>query len=365
LIFHWEQVFFISFCFDHFPKKMKFKRNSVFFTIMNVERKDLVLAGHLCLDTIIVKSPFSEVHCLGGGVTYGSLSAAHYDSNAKIGVVSQIGKSFDKQLLSIFDGYNIDLSGIHQDGEKTTHYQLTYYDEGRDLKLLSKANNLQIQDFPQSFLSAPAIHMTPIANEFTPEFIQSLAEHDLTQDAVVGIDVQGVIRDFDQEGNIILNSNQEKQNQIRKMLQTFGSRMIFKGSDGENCAVAGVSDPIEATLKLGESGAHIFTTFGRHGLVYKHPDHQILRLFAYEPRCMVDETGAGDCFMATLLLQLGRLAPKDRTYDAIVAASRNSSSASSFLVEAKGPQGFGCCAEIESRVKSGKQIISSKFPIHP
>ncbi len=196
--------------------------------ISNDQRKDIVICGHFALDTIIIRKTNTEFHSLGGGVTYGSLAAASYDPEALAGVVSRIGEDFDTSLFSLFEGYNIDLSGVKQEGNATTGYLLDYHDEGRDLKLLSRAPNIEIEDFPELFINAKAIHMTPIANEFSSQFIEDLANHEFTQDTLIGIDVQGIIRDFDEENNVIMRSDPEIQKQVFEMLQQFGSVCFSK-----------------------------------------------------------------------------------------------------------------------------------------
>ncbi len=65
----------------------------------------------------------------------------------------------------------------------------------------------------------------------------------------------------------------------------------------------------------------------------------------------MDETGAGDCFMATLLLELGQISPKKRTEEIIIEKIKIASAAASYLVEEKGPQGFRTKKKVLERVK--------------
>lgn len=324
-------------------------------------QKDLVLVGHFALDTIVNRriTPETVSHSLGGGVTYGSLAASYFDPNASIGVVSRIGHDFDRNLLSVFNGHTIDLAGIANSGEFSTGYMLIYHEKGRDLKLMNKSPNIEISNFPSSFIAAKAIHMTPIANEFSPEFIQELADHDATQDTLIGIDVQGIIRDFDKENNVIMRKDPEIRDRVFQMLKKFGSRMFFKASDNEAIACTGITDLVEATEKLAESGAYIFTTMGEKGCYIKAPGQKMVKLNAYSPRECVDETGAGDCFSATLLLQMAQLKAKERSCDNLIKATKMAMAASSFLIEEKGPHGFGSKEKIADRVKNGKEIIKN------
>ena len=85
-------------------------------------KKDLIFIGHFALDNIIVRSRNSNSQSLGGGVTYGSLSAYHYNPKANIGIISIVGKDFDDSNLTIFNETTIDLRGIIRDGKETTKY---------------------------------------------------------------------------------------------------------------------------------------------------------------------------------------------------------------------------------------------------
>lgn len=318
--------------------------------------KDIVLVGHFALDTIIMKKTNTVSYSLGGGVTYGSLAASYYDPNADVGIVSRIGTDFDRNLFNIFANHKIDMRGVIQEGPHSTGYQLTYHEKGRDLKLLARAPDINIKDFPESFIGAKAIHMTPIADEFNPKFIESLADHEKTQNTLIGIDVQGMIRGFDKEGNILLKNDLTTRNHIYKMLQQFGSRMFFKASDNEARAVTGIDDLLKATEYLGETGASIFTTLGEKGLYFKFPKEPIKKLNAYCPKQCVDETGAGDCFSSIYLLELAQMKPEQRTFDNSVRAAKMASASASFLIEEKGPHGFGTKVQIADRVAHGKEL---------
>ncbi len=323
-------------------------------------KKDIVFIGHFALDNIIVRSRNSNSQSLGGGVTYGSLSAYNYNPKANIGIISIVGKDFGDDNLKIFNETSIDLSGIIRDGKETTKYLLDYHDSGRDLRLISKARNFKIEDIelPIDFLPAKAIHLTPIADEFPSDFFNKLADHSITNNSIIGIDVQGLIRDYDEDGNLIMKKNSAIRPLIFKMLQKFGSRMFFKASDKEALAVTELAqnELIEATELLGETGAYIFTTLGDEGLYFKAPGHPILHFNAYRPKRCEDETGAGDCFMAILLLELSYLKPVERTYEKITEIIKIASAGSSFMIEENGPKGFQSKEIIFSRINPQNEI---------
>ncbi len=318
------------------------------------EQIDLVLIGHFAIDTIVLKNPFSESHSLGGGVTYGSLAASCFDPDKKICIVSKVGANFNEKFLKLFANHNIDTSQVLSEGKDTTQYLLEYHNGSRDLSLLSKAANLKIGDIPKNYLQAKAIHLTPIADEFTPEFLKSLANHELTDETIFGIDIQGVIRDFDEEGKICMKKDEKTRKMIFQILEHFGERMYFKASDKEAQAVANEKDLVKATEKLGESGANILTTLGPKGLYFKAPGKEIIKINAYKPKKKMDETGAGDCFMATFLLEMGALSNKQRNFENTIEILKRASASASFLIEEKGPKGFKKKSEILKRIKKNK-----------
>jgi sugar/nucleoside kinase (ribokinase family) len=326
-------------------------------------RHDLVLIGHFAIDTIILRDYNSTSYSLGGGVTYGSLAASSYDPKGRYAIVSKVGKDFNRSFLDIFKTHPIDLSGIKFTEGVSTRFTLDYHDGTRDLRSGGRAEKFGIEDLSESLFNANAIHFTPIADEYTDDFICGLLEHAQTQDTVFGLDVQGLIRGFNADGTIYMKKDSETQNRILKIMRKFGERLFFKGSEQENCAVAGIDDCIEATEFLAKSGCHILTTMGPDGLYYKFQENELKYVPAYRPAKVVDETGAGDCFMAILMIQLGEKISKGIKIGTIEHELKVASAASSFLVEEKGPNGFQSKESILKRVAE-KNIIPSQRPAH-
>ena len=146
-------------------------------------------------------------------------------------------------------------------------------------------------------------------------------------------------------------SNEHIQAHVKEILQQFGSRMYFKASEGEALAVTGATDARTATEQLAQSGAHIFTTLGKNGLYFKVNGKPLIHINAYTPDCIRDETGAGDCFMAVLLIEISKLSPDDRTYERVLNAISLAAAAASFLVQSEGPTGFQDRAHILQRAQ--------------
>ena len=151
---------------------------------------DLGLIGHFAYDYIFHDRSNShnenQPRTLGGGVTYGSLAAANFDSSANIAIVSKIGNDFDPAHLTPFHKKKIDTSGVIVDkNAKTTTYEL-YYDGGvRRLRLKQKAPQITISDIPDFLFSAKSIHFTPIAGEISSKTLHQIAEHKLLQNTII------------------------------------------------------------------------------------------------------------------------------------------------------------------------------------
>ena len=153
---------------------------------------DIVFMGHFARDTII--SPNGNIsNSLGGGVTFGTLTAGHYNANHKIGVFSEIGKNFNNSWLDIFD-LGIDLTGICSNSEYSTNFVIEYFPKGgRTLILKSKASPLKFENIPNQYLKSKSFMISSIANEVSYDFIKQLVDNTV---GWIGIDIQGFIRDF-------------------------------------------------------------------------------------------------------------------------------------------------------------------------
>jgi sugar/nucleoside kinase (ribokinase family) len=303
---------------------------------------DLVIVGHFALDTIIQQKSGSRSQSLGGGVTYGSLSASTFNPKVRIGIVSRIGTDLDPSFLQMFHGRNIDLHGITQQGPYSTAYELTYQNGSntRKLKLISRAPDIAFANIPEIYYGAKTVHFTPIAHELPFSFFKKMAQRKEFQHTLFGLDVQGVIRRFDASGNMYHDTTDRLQSQIKEILQLYGPRMYFKASEAEVLAVTGANDVRTATEQLAKTRAYVFTTMGKRGLYFKVVGKPLMCINAYAPETVRDETGAGDCFMAVLLVEMAKFSPEERTYDRLLDAIHLAAAAASFLVEATGPAGF-------------------------
>ncbi|MHA1339044.1 MAG: PfkB family carbohydrate kinase [Promethearchaeota archaeon] len=320
---------------------------------MNDKKFDIIFVGHFAIDTIIYEN--EESHSLGGGVTYGPLAAYNYDPSLKIGICSEVGHDFDKNLLNIFNNTTIDLEGIKFDSEFSTNYRLYYHDSKRELTLKYRAKPIDFRKIPEKYKNAKCFMLAPIANEITDDFLEKIIKY---TNGYIAADVQGFIRRFNKDGTLNLSINKEIAKKMRNFIHNCGEKLILKASDEEAKYIAECDDVIESTKSLAENtNAIILTTLGRDGSLIKFKNYKMIHIPAFQPNQILDETGAGDCYIAVFLSEFLN---SNHTWEEIKKAGYMASVACSFLLEKKGPHGYVSKSKILKRLEE-KNIIESKF----
>ena len=182
---------------------------------------DIAVVGHFSIDTILLPSRTKPFVILGGSATYTSFAAKSLDATAS--VISKVGGNFPEAYLWWIGQEGIDLSGVTKSAsEPTTCFELSYSKDlsERTLTLKSKGPALSPDDVPKDF-HAKAVHIAPIANEIPYELVERLKG---CAD-VLSLDPQGLLRNFDQEGNVTENASVD--NRIFSLIN------IYKSSQNE------------------------------------------------------------------------------------------------------------------------------------
>ncbi len=261
--------------------------------------------GHFARDTII--SPDGTIsNSLGGGVTFGTLTAHNYNNNHKIGIFSEKGKDFNTSWLEIFES-KIDLTGLCSNSDYSTNFEIEYFPKGgRKLTLKSKATPLLFENLPTKYLDSKCFIISSIANEINCDFIRGLVDN---TEGWIGIDIQGFIRNFQEDGTINLEPVPRIIENMHLIMNYCGKRLILKGSGNEINYIANCNDVIESTRKIAKSGDFIVcTTLGAQGSLVKQRDNKMIHISAYIPdRGIVDETGAGDCYLSVFFIRIYRI----------------------------------------------------------
>ncbi|GAB4324910.1 MAG: carbohydrate kinase family protein [Promethearchaeota archaeon] len=312
-----------------------------------VQPVDLVFCGHFALDRVVYGDDVTET--LGGGVTFGSAAARSYSPDACLGIVSVAGEDFKPEYEAFLRDLKVDLRGVRRVGGRSTRYVLTYHDGGRDLQLAARAPDLDPSQVPDDYYEARAFMLGPICNEVPPQFVRDLAAR--APDACVGMDVQGFIRHFDPEGKVYLHDGRDPVETVLSHVDLLDERLVLKASDAEAEALTGKSNPYEALRDLCRNDAVVVVTRGEKGSLVGRRGQPIVKVPAFVPERVLDETGAGDAYMAGFMLEYAcgpDLAPGeggDLRRAALVGAA-----VASFLIEEKGPRGVKGRDEVLRRV---------------
>lgn len=299
---------------------------------MAAKTVDLAVVGHFSLDTLSLPSRAHPFNVLGGPAAYTSFAAKRLD--AAVSVISKVGEDFPDAYFWWLQQEGIDVSAVvKQSNAQTTRYELTYGKElgERSLKLLTKGPPITPLDLP-SALRARAIHVAPIANEVSLEVVEKLKG----SCDVLSLDPQGLIRSFDENGNV--NENGVVENEIFSLIN------ICKSSQTEIYALTGEPDLKAAIRAIHDVGVEtVIVTLGAKGCVLSVEGAQYV-VPAFLSEVAVDPTGAGDVFIGGFLTEY--LKGKESLWCAAVG-----SAAASCVVEGIGPTYFGEKEEIYRRAQ--------------
>ncbi len=294
---------------------------------------DVVSVGHFAIDSIFLPDNKAPFIVMGGPAAYVSLVARHL--GATVSVVSKVGGDFPSAYLWWLQQEGVNLSGVVKiEKAQTTRFELKYHDNlsGRKLQLKNKAPSITVEDLPKS-LKAKTVHIAPIAGEITYEVAETLR----SRAQWLSLDPQGLVRNFDKEGNVTCDSLADK-----RMLELVD---IYKSSLNEIKAITGMSNLNSAVKAVHDCGAEVvIVTVGRRGAVLS-VEETVYRIPAYKLKKVVDPTGAGDVFIGGFLAE--HVHGENLLWCACVG-----SAAASLVVEAAGPTSIGNKIEIYERAHS-------------
>jgi len=293
---------------------------------------DLVTVGHLTVDSILLPEKQTPFVVLGGPAAYVSFAAKRL--NARASIVSRVGSDFPEAYRWWLEQEGVDTSGLIKDeAARTTRFELKYSNPQLDRVMLLKCKATPIipEDLHES-MKADVIHLGPVAGEISYE----LAERARSHADVLSLDPQGLLRSFDEAGNVVIEPLADKR--ILSLVD------IYKSTAEEIKAVAGKSDidvAMEAVHKLGAK--IVIVTMGDEGSTMSVAD-STYKIPACAPEKMVDPTGAGDAFMGGFL--------SEYVYgENYLRCACVGSALASLVMEGVGPTNFGDKAEIYRRAR--------------
>ncbi len=270
---------------------------------------------------------------LGGSVTYVSLVTKHLEANAS--VISKVGGDFPEAYLWWLREEGIDLTGVvKRESELTTRFELEYSGDlaERQLRLKGKTSPITIEDLP-NLARAKALHLAPIDDEINYELAEHLKKHADT----LSLDPQGMLRAFDESGNVHCCAPID-----RRLLRLVN---VYKSSLDEVTALTGETDIKPALKAIHSFGVeNVIITQGTKGAVLSVAG-STYNIPVCPGKPVIDPTGAGDVFIGAFLTEYTRA--KDSLWCACVG-----SAAASVVVEGLGPTSIGSKEEIYSRAEA-------------
>jgi len=309
----------------------------------------ILFIGHLAIDSIIrlkkVRKP-----SLGGSVSFGSLALKKYTKNVNVSIISNLGKkNFNLKLLKPFNKKGIDLSGMIMLNTDNTNFVLDYFNHARVLTLKSRSPNLNFNDIPEKFfLNLPQIIiLAPLCNEISIDYVKNVIKS--FPNALVGVDLQGFIRKIDENGQVFYVPELEIIEHVKEIIKLIGDRLILKGSEIEMKILSGKENLVEVMQYFYEfnNQAIYIMTLGERGSMIIKQDKEIIKVPAFKPKRVADETGAGDVYLAIFMYEYFN---SKRTWKDVEKAAYLASAAASFLVEKKGPSGIKNKKKVLKRV---------------
>jgi sugar/nucleoside kinase (ribokinase family) len=278
---------------------------------------DLVCAGNLLVDDLVLADGHTVMGEAGGAVLYAALAARLWLD--RVGIVSVVGSDYPARMLEALERRDIDLAGVRRLGRPGLRIWLLYEEGGRQLvHRLGSPSHAEVSPAPEaipaSYADARAFHLSPMPLESQRALVAALAG----KKAFISVDPREPVR----EENLAV---------WRGVLENVDA--FFPGHDELQLSGA-VGDPRRAIRRLA-GGRLRFVALkhgARGGVVY---DLQRDQAEEWEPSPgpVADPTGAGDSFAAGFVS--GWLVT-----GSVAAAIQRGVVAASVAVEAEGARGF-------------------------
>jgi sugar/nucleoside kinase (ribokinase family) len=269
---------------------------------------DLVVVGHVTVD----RTP----HGLRpGGALYAVSTARRLGLG--VGLLTSFGPDFPEDQLPA----GVEVATVAS--SLTTVFELDDTPDGRRLRLVSRAADLEAGDLPAAWRHAPLALLCPVAAEVDPGLAESFP------DASLGVTPQGWMRER-QAGGLIAPRPWEDADVVLAHAQMVVASEEDVAPFREDTIECFQRVPL-AALTAGARGATLF--------VNGEPYH-----VAPDPAAEVDPTGAGDVFAAALLVSYYRGGEPWEAADAAACAAAAS-------VGAVGVDGIPDAAALAARIK--------------
>ena len=279
---------------------------------------DYLLIGHMTADL----TPDGRLP--GGTVSYATRTAAAFGLRVALLTSAAAGDP----LLDSLKPYGEIVSIA---AAETTTYENIYTPSGRVQYVRGVAAPIGAADLPAHFLGAPLVHIAPIADEVDPQIAHTF------RDSTVLLTLQGWLRRWDADGRVHFKRWYDPD-----VLQSIDI-VVFSEED--------IVESRQMEREFAGSVKHLFVTRAEKGGTYYYHGEAID--YTTPQVELVNPTGAGDVFAASLLASLPAL-DQDVRAAIRVAARLGATSVTRYLLD-----GAPTSSEVQTALAEAKVETSS------
>jgi len=242
---------------------------------------DFLTIGHVTRD-ILPDKTFS----LGGTVTFAALTAY------RLGLVAAITTCADAQLLADLPVRLPDIGLAIRTSPATTSFVNTYHEGFRTQYLQARADQLQLEDVPETWRKASIVLFGPLDQELSPAFVRFFPRH---SGSIIAATPQGWLRRWDKDGRVwpaLWTAAGEILPLLDVLILSHDDLLPFANGNRTDADAILTNWSMQVPLLVATNGRHGATLFQR-GVAERFPPY---------PAHEVDPTGAGDVFAAAFLV---------------------------------------------------------------
>ena len=290
---------------------------------------DFLTIGHVTRD-ILPDDTFS----LGGTVTFAALTAY------RLGLVAAIITCADAEFLTDLLARLPEIGLAARSSSATTAFVNTYFDGYRTQYLRARADQLQLEDVPESWCKASVVLFGPLDQELSPAFISLFPRHHGT---IFAATPQGWLRRWDENGRVWptpWTAAEEILPLLDVLILSHDDLLPFANDHRTDADAMLTSWSMHVPLIVATDGRRGATLLQR-GVAERFP--------AYSAN-EVDPTGAGDVFASAFLVHYHRHGDPRKAVDFANCVA-------SLSIEHVGIEGIPTMEMVRERERKGRNGI--------